>query len=72
MATRKQIDDLRAKYEKDSFGTGGRSATKSDGRLTEQYAEWLEHWVAAHYYEPKPVKVSKAKQERINFFTRGK
>ncbi len=72
MATRVQIEKLRDKFEFDSFGTGGRTALTANGKPTMDYFEWLEHWVAAHYYEPKPVKVSKAKQERINFFTRGK
>lgn len=69
MATRLQVAKIRDKFEFDSFGNGGRSALTSDGRYSKAYAEWLEHWVATHYWEARPVKVSRIKQERLALFT---
>lgn len=65
MATTEQRRELRRKFEKDSFGSGGRTAVLTNGKPSQEYFEWLEHMVAGNYRDPKPIKVSRYKQGRL-------
>lgn len=63
---------LRAAYERDSFGTGGRTAVGADGKPTARYFEMLEEAVASmkgcpilRKTDPKKLRAAMKKQTTI-------
>ena len=70
MARKDQVRELRRKYERDTFGSGGRTAVGADGKASAGYLAYLENFVAERLV---PLKVTtKPRYEQQSLFGKNK